>query len=110
MAGLSRRKFLEGAASAGLLAGGGRLPWQPEPPPARAGRGGILEGERRDSSVAVGPLLEPLAELGWVEGLTLVIVEPEGGTVRLPEFAIELAQRHVDVIFAAGPANTRAAW
>src|SRR5438034_1240224 len=81
----SRREFVAGAgaASLGLLAGCGRLPWQAQPPP-RVARIGYLSASNASHPyfVAFG---QGMGDLGYVEGQNLLIEarEAEGQPARL---------------------------
>src|SRR4051795_6164095 len=69
---LSRREFVEGASTVGLLAGCGRLPWQAQAP--RVPRIGMLgapnEGVRQGMNEAFA---QGLHELGYVEGQNILV-------------------------------------
>jgi ABC-type uncharacterized transport system substrate-binding protein len=106
---ISRRRFVVGAAGAGLLAGCGRWPGQASPP-ARVPRIGYLGG-----ASAGGPtdeaFLEGLRALGYVEGQNLEIDWrfAEGRAEVLPPLVAELISTPVELILASGPSATLAA-
>ncbi len=50
-----------------------------------------------------------LGQLGYTDGVNLVIEHRDGEGTRLSDFAGELVRRNVDVIYARGPAAVRAA-
>src|SRR6185369_4176906 len=99
---LSRRQFVvgAGAASLGLAAGCGRLPWQAQPP-AKVYRLGYLTPT---TTVVDAPrfarLEQGLRDLGWIAGQNLTIERrsAEGQVERLPDLAAELVQLQPDVI------------
>jgi putative tryptophan/tyrosine transport system substrate-binding protein len=79
----------------------------------RAGRVpvvGILNSASGPRSDTVASLRRNLRELGYVEGQNIALeVRFAGGRVEaLPALATELAQRHVDVLVAIGPAVLKA--
>src|SRR4051794_11607677 len=88
---LSRRAFVLGAGTLGLVAGCGRLPW-PAQAPTRVPRIGYLGGrilQDFDDAFRQG-----LRELGYVEGHNLVIEWrfADGGVEQLREVAAELVR------------------
>jgi putative ABC transport system substrate-binding protein len=114
MRGLSRRQFVAGtgAASLGLLAGCGRLPWHSQPPAAKVHRLGFLSGSTPAGSARYLDIFrQALGELGYVEGQNLVIEERwgEGSDARLAEPAAELARLPVDVFVVPAIAPARVA-
>jgi putative tryptophan/tyrosine transport system substrate-binding protein len=98
---VSRRAFVVGAGSLGLLVGCGRLPWQAHPP-AKVYRIGVLTPG--SGPYAVDPWRQELRESGWVEGENVLIEDrwADGQLERLPELAAELVQLPVDVIMTTG--------
>jgi putative ABC transport system substrate-binding protein len=101
----NRRRFLQAAASLGLLTGCGRLPWQAQSP-APIPRVGLL-GLRTVASLPEA-FRQGLRELGYVEGQNVVVEHrvADGSLDRLAELAVELVALPVDVIVAE---NTPAA-
>jgi putative tryptophan/tyrosine transport system substrate-binding protein len=105
---LSRRAFVVGATSLGLLAGCGRWPGQAEPP-AKVARIGMLSpgppGERLGAWAAFH---QALVDLGYVEGqnISFEYRYADGRNDRWDVFAAELVQIPVDLIFTP---NTPAA-
>src|SRR4051812_40706989 len=96
---LSRRAFVVGAGGFGLLAGCGRLPWQPEPAPTRIHRVGWLDGSTATGRAAdLTAFRQTLGELGYTEGQNLVL-EFRWGDGREPtqSMVAELAELPVDV-------------
>jgi putative ABC transport system substrate-binding protein len=99
---LSRRQFVVGAGSAALLAGCGRLPWQP---PARIIRIGYLAPGAGLGSLALREgFQQGLHEHGYVVGqnLTIEYRSAENHAERLPALATELVNAQVDVIVTSG--------
>src|SRR4051812_33549410 len=98
---VSRRAFVVGTASLGLVAGCGRLPWQAQPP-ARVLRIGYLitlPGESTlppppGTSPALDALRRGLSDYGYVEGQNLAIEyrTTDQGAERERELAAELAR------------------
>src|SRR5262245_57903245 len=114
---LSRRHFVQGVGVAGLaLVGCGRLSGQAQEP-ARVPRIGYLGTGSRESRSPLPPGAAPvvdafrqgLREHGYVEGQNLIMEWQFAEAARLPDFAVELAQRPVDLIVAGGPVATHAA-
>jgi putative ABC transport system substrate-binding protein len=106
---LSRRQFVVGAGTVGvsaatgfgLLAGCGRLPWLPEPPPARVPRLGVLLAATPDAQAErLQAFQEGLADYGYVEGrdITLEVRYANGALDRMPALAAELVALPVAVI------------
>jgi putative tryptophan/tyrosine transport system substrate-binding protein len=101
--GLSRRRFVLGAGTAGgaLLVGCGPLPFQrPAPTAVKIHRVGFLSGGSPASAVGyLGVFRQALGELGYVEGQNLIIEYRwgEGDPARLAEPVAELAQVPMDV-------------
>jgi putative tryptophan/tyrosine transport system substrate-binding protein len=110
---LSRRQFVQGAglASAGLLAGCGRLPWQAQAP-GRVHRIGYLDWEQpsADDSDTLA-FWEALRDLGYTEGQNLVVESrvAAGNLEQLPTLAAELVASNVELIVAMGNASANAA-
>jgi len=103
---MDRRAFL-GTLAGGLLA----APLAAEAQPAgRVPVVGILNSAVGPRSDTVASLRQNLRELGYVEGQNITLeVRFAGGRVEaLPALATELAQRHVDVLVAIGPAVLKA--
>jgi putative ABC transport system substrate-binding protein len=103
---VDRRAFI-GTLTGGLLAAPLAAGAQ------RAGRVpvvGILNSASGPRSDTVASLRRNLRELGYVEGQNITLeVRFAGGRVEaLPALATELAQRHVDVLVAIGPAVLKA--
>jgi putative ABC transport system substrate-binding protein len=98
---ISRRQFVAGAAGLGVVAGCGRLPWQP----ANLPRIGVFSGERSwSSSPNDEALRQGLHELGYLEGQNVVIERryADGQEDRFPQLAAEFVRLPVDVIVAFG--------
>jgi putative ABC transport system substrate-binding protein len=103
---VTRRQLVQGlgAASLGLFAGCGRLPFQTQAP-AKVARIGLLLPYVADSP-ASRELIEPfragLRDWGYVEGENVLLEYrySDGHNERLPELARELVQLPVDVIVA----------
>jgi putative tryptophan/tyrosine transport system substrate-binding protein len=72
---------------------------------------GILHSVHNPRGRTMTALREGLQDLGYVDGqsVTLVYRSGERGIETLPALAEELVQRHVDVLYAVGPAAVRAA-
>jgi putative tryptophan/tyrosine transport system substrate-binding protein len=102
MKALSRRRFVLGAGSVGLLAGCGRLPWQAQPP-AKVPRVGVL-GERSAADPFVAAFRQGLHELGYAEGQNIVVEYRYAHSVidRLPTLAAELLDLNVEVLVVGG--------
>jgi putative tryptophan/tyrosine transport system substrate-binding protein len=103
----SRRRFLRSSlalAGLGLLAGCGRLPFQPQQ--TRLSRVGILSARTpADGAPVLDAFRGGLRDLGYVEGRDIVL-EPrfaEGISERYPELAAELVQLNVSIIVANEP-------
>jgi putative ABC transport system substrate-binding protein len=66
---------------------------------------GILTPQPRPAPAqrAQNPFMVRLKKLGWVDGETLVIEQPDGREDRLSAMAEELVRKQVDVIWATGP-------
>jgi putative ABC transport system substrate-binding protein len=110
---LSRRGFVvgTGAASAVLLAGCGRLPWQ-APPPAKIPCIGVLTLVTADPSDADNAAFrQGLRDLGYSEGQNITLEwRSAGGRIdQYPALAAELVRHSVDVIVAQGTAASHAA-
>ena len=102
MSGLTRRRFVQGVAGVGLLAGCGRLPGQPPP---RVPRVAVLSPYAADdpsATMMVEQLHEGLRERGYLEGQNVVLEYRYAGgqSERLPAQARELVGLGVDVIVA----------
>jgi putative ABC transport system substrate-binding protein len=97
MSRLSRRQFVLGAASVGLLAGCGRFPWPSQAP--RVARIGWLGGNNA-SNPNFAAFRQGLQDLGYVEDQNVRIEArwAEGRGDRFPALAAELANSSVDVI------------
>ena len=116
---LSRRQFVVGAASAGLLVGCGRLPWQGQPAPRKVPTIGWLRQLSGESTDSLEPapdenleaFRQGLAALGYVEGQHVVIEQrlTDQGEAGLREAAADLVRLPVDVLVTRGLAATRAA-
>jgi putative tryptophan/tyrosine transport system substrate-binding protein len=108
---LSRRQFVVGAGSVGLLAGCGWLPGQAAPA-ARVPRIGWLALEPRAQSVSLEESFQQgLRDFGYGE-VQHILIEPryaDGLTARLPALAAELVQLPVDILVAAGGTTALAA-
>jgi putative tryptophan/tyrosine transport system substrate-binding protein len=96
---MRRREFL--AVGAGLVAAWPLVVRAQQP--ERMRRIGILLFSQQDRAV-IGPMLEELQALGYIEGKTVAIqyVDAEGKLERIPELAAELARLNPDVIFSYG--------
>src|SRR5829696_7406788 len=70
---LSRREFVVGAAGLGLVAGCGRLPWQPEPPPSTPRIGYVSGSAAAANADIIAAFQQGLQDLGYVEGHSLRI-------------------------------------
>jgi putative tryptophan/tyrosine transport system substrate-binding protein len=118
---LSRRQFAVGAgvASAALLAGCGRLPWQGQPAPRKVPTIGWLDQLSGESPDSLEPapverleaFRQGLAALGYVEGQHVVIEQrlTEQGEAGLREAAADLVRLPVDVLVTSGLRAPRAA-
>src|SRR5207237_974291 len=109
---ITRRQFVvgAGAASLGLLAGCGRLPWQAEPAP-RVARIGVLSPDSADPSTAENAAFrQGLRDLGYSEGQNITVEWRSSGSRIEPllELATELVRLPVDVIVAQGTPATQA--
>jgi putative ABC transport system substrate-binding protein len=107
----TRRAVVRALGAGALLAGVGHASGQPQ---ASVPRVGVLYlSASRDPFItrAAAMFRRRLAELGYVEGKTILINErfAEGDAQRLTELARELAASKVDVIVAAAVAATTAA-
>ena len=96
---MDRRMFL-GTLTAGLFAAPRAARAQR---PDRVRRIGILLFAQQDLTV-IGPCLQELKALGYVDGKTVAIDyrDAEGQYERLPGLAVELVRLHPDVIFSFG--------
>jgi putative tryptophan/tyrosine transport system substrate-binding protein len=109
----SRREFVlgTGVSSLGLLAGCGRLPWQPPAPTPRIGY--LWAGSATDGVNVrrVETFLQGLQERGYVEGHNILVERryAEGQDSRLPELVAELIHVPVDLLVAGGTLAIRAA-
>src|SRR5438105_2374040 len=107
---ITRRRFVVGTglASAGLLAGCGRWPWQ-GPVPVKVPRigVGIVSGGERYATA----LLDGLSELGYVDGHNLTVERRSmvGSPERVTETIAELVALNVDAIVVTGVTTARAA-
>jgi putative ABC transport system substrate-binding protein len=110
MSRLSRRQLVVGAGSLGLLAGCGRLPWQPQPP-ARVRRIGYLSASSAASVAGhVDSFRQGLADHGYVEGQNLIIDWrfADGEEQRLPALAAELVALQPELVVGHSPLEARA--
>src|SRR5438046_280343 len=112
----SRRRLVQGAgaASLGLLAGCGRLPWQTQPAPKVYRIGWLGLPSPPTPTPGGNPNLaafrEGLRELGYVEGQNFVIELRGGPEEQLTDLAAELVRLPVDVLVTGGaPATLQAA-
>jgi putative ABC transport system substrate-binding protein len=110
---LSRREFVVGAGSVGLVAGCGRLPWQ-APPAARVDRVGILVARTSDDARfqrLMEAFEQELRDRGYVEGQNIALEWrfAEGRDERLPALAHELASLPVQILVASDSPGIRAA-
>src|SRR4051812_21404119 len=99
---LSRRAFVGGAGSLGLLAGCGRWPGQAEPAP-KVHRIGYLAIAFPEEYVAESQAFrEALREHGHWEGQNLIIEyrSAEARVERLPALAADLVRLNIDVFLA----------
>jgi len=106
---MDRRAFI-GTLTGGLLA----APLAVEAQQAgKVWRLGILSPSTMPSETALrqSPLMQKLAELGYVEKQNLVVEyrAAEGKIDRLPDLAVELVQAKVDAIFTASSPGVQAA-
>jgi putative ABC transport system substrate-binding protein len=112
MSRLSRREFVVGGASLGLLAGCGRLPWQAQPP-AKVHRLGFLSNSvPPDSSPAsyIEAFRQRLRELGYAEGQNIVIEWRFAEDAdQFLELAAELVRLPTDIIVAKSDQAAHAA-
>src|SRR4051794_19171639 len=107
---LSRRAFVVGTGSVGLglLAGGGRLPWQSQPAPRKVPTIGWVNQLSAESTDSLEPapvenlaaFRQGLAALGYVEGQHVVIEQrlTDPGEAGLREAAADLVRLRVDVL------------
>jgi putative ABC transport system substrate-binding protein len=97
----TRREFVAGAASVALLAGCGRLPWQPQPA-AKPPRIGWLSFEA-DTQPWEDAFREGLRELGYQDGENILLESryAAGKPEQLPALAAELVGLPVALIVAA---------
>jgi putative ABC transport system substrate-binding protein len=74
-------------------------------------RVGILSDAMLTPALARSPMMQGLADLGWVDGRNFVVERryAEGKLDKLPALAQELVRMNVDVIVTAGPAPLRSA-
>lgn len=107
MSQVRRRQFLTAAAA--LLA-------VPRIAGAQAAKrlpvlGMLIPGRKPPPDAPISPFEKRLAELGWIEGKTLLIERAysEGSIDRLPELAATLVAKNVDVIWTVGPPGAVAA-
>jgi len=102
---LTRRRFLQGSltlAGVGLLAGCGRSPFGLSPQPITPRIGFLASGPSSDRAAVV--FKRAMVELGYAPGETVLVEEryADGRVERLPDLAVDLVHRNVDVIVAAG--------
>src|SRR6266851_603637 len=106
---MDRRAFI-GALTGGVLAAPLSVNAQPA---GKVWRLGILSPSTTPSETArrQSPLMQKLAELGYVENQNLVVEyrAAEGKIDRLPDLAVELVQVKVDAIFTASTPGVQAA-
>jgi putative tryptophan/tyrosine transport system substrate-binding protein len=104
---ISRRDFIVGAGSLGLLVGCGRLPWQ-QPP--KVYRIGFLSGTVSSSSAEFEAFRHELRALGYVEGNNTILESRFAeNDDQLPALAADLVRLNVDIIVGSGtPANQAA--
>jgi len=108
---LNRRQFIQGGVALACLSllAGCELPAQQ---PARVHRLGFLVVDSTEATtVFIRPVMDALAELGYVEGrnLTVETRAADGREERLPALAAELVKAKVDVIVTQGTPASRAA-
>lgn len=110
MSGMSRRQFVLGAASTGLVVGCGRLPWQGAPA-AKVHQVAFLAGTppSAENAVLVSAFRQGLRDLGYIEGQDLLIEEryaPAPNQVAAP--AAELVRLQPEVIVVPSTTVARA--
>lgn len=110
---LSRRQFAVGAASLGLVAGCGRLPWQGQEPSDQAQhmyRVGYLTNSPTYGGRNEESLWRELQELGYVEGSNLDIQRRYAEqSDQLPEYAAGLVAAPFTALVTVGGPAARAA-
>ncbi len=107
----TRRTLLRALGAGALLAGIGHARGQPQPKIPRIGMLVFGLSEAPFSKRAIAVFRQRLAELGYVDGKTVLIDAryAEGSAQRLTELARELVASKVDVIVAVSSAATAAA-
>ncbi len=107
----TRRALVRALGAGALLAGVGYARGQPQAKIPRIGMLVFGQAEASFSKRAIAVFRQRLAELGYVEGKTVLIDAryAEGNAQRLTELARELAASKVDVIVAVSSAATTAA-
>ena len=107
----TRRALMRALGVGALLAGVGPASGQPQPKIPRIGMLIFGLGEAPYSKRAITVFRQRLAELGYVEGKTVLIDAryAEGNAQRLTDLARELAASKVDVIVTVASAATAAA-
>src|SRR5262249_17820279 len=108
----SRRQILHAVGAVGLaaVAGGGRLPWQAQPP-AKVPRIGYLATGTPGPDAHTGEVQQGPPEEGYADGENIVVVYRHG-TGRLddlPDLAAELVRLPVDLLVATTTPAIRAA-
>ena len=111
---LSRRRFVQSVAVAGLglLGGCGKLPGQTLQPPPKVPRIGFLWlGPRAAIQDRLDAFLDGLQQFGYVEGQSIAIEWrfADGQETLLPALADELVRLKVDVLVVPGLVSARAA-
>jgi putative ABC transport system substrate-binding protein len=108
---VSRRQFVVGASSVGLLAGCGQLPWQASP--VRTVRRIGYQSGAPEASAAndanMAAFREGLHDLGYVEGHNLLILlSRANGDDQLAEPVADLVRLQPEVVLAASSTVARA--
>jgi putative tryptophan/tyrosine transport system substrate-binding protein len=106
---LSRRQFVGGATSAGLLAGatallgGCAIPGGPSQPSSRRPRIGVLGNTSSDNAHYMESFWQGMREHGYIDGQNIVVEQGGQGSAQGPEAARAMVQLPVDLLFAIGP-------